>query len=31
MSEPQCVTLPDGTQEWRMNGELHRDDGPAVV
>ena len=31
MSEPQCVTFPYGTQEWRVNGKLHRDDGPAVV
>ena len=30
MSEPQCVTLPDGSKEWRVKGLLHRNDGPAV-
>ena len=23
-------TREDGTIEWRSNGELHREDGPAV-
>ncbi len=23
--------LPDGTELWYRNGELHREDGPAVV
>ena len=23
--------LPDGTKEWYQNGQLHRDDGPAIV
>jgi hypothetical protein len=28
----QKKVRPDGTQEWRnRNGELHRDDGPAVI
>ena len=31
MSEPQCVMLPNGTQEWRVNGKLHREDGPAKI
>ena len=31
MSDPQCVTLPDGTREWRVSGKLHRDDGPAKI
>ena len=21
---------PDGTEEWRLNDELHREDGPTV-
>jgi hypothetical protein len=26
-----CVlTSPDGTKEWRLDGELHREDGPAI-
>lgn len=24
------TTLPDGTREWRVNGQLHREDGPAI-
>ena len=31
MLKPQCATLPDGSKEWRVNGVLHRDDGPAVI
>ena len=31
MSEPVCRTLEDGTQVWRLNGHLHRTDGPAVI
>ena len=23
--------LSDGSQQWRYNGELHREDGPAVI
>lgn len=30
-SESQEITLPDGTSEWRLSGELHREDGPAVT
>jgi len=26
-----AVQYPDGTEEWLMNGRLHRADGPAVV
>ena len=25
-----CKTLDDGTKEWRLNGERHRTDGPAI-
>jgi hypothetical protein len=26
-----CVlTSPDGTKEWRLDGKLHREDGPAI-
>ena len=28
--QPTCKTLPDGTKEWRLDGELHRVDGSAV-
>jgi hypothetical protein len=24
------VKLPDGTERWYKNGQLHRDNGPAV-
>ena len=30
MNKPECKTLPDGTKRWYLNGELHREDGPAV-
>jgi hypothetical protein len=26
-----CVSWGDGTQEWWKNGQLHREDGPAVI
>lgn len=29
--EPQLVVLPNGIQEWRLNEQLHREDGPARV
>ena len=29
-SEPILKKLPNGDKEWRLNGELHREDGPAV-
>ena len=28
--EPKLTTLLNGTKEWRLNGEFHREDGPAV-
>ena len=28
--EPQCKILPNGTKEWRLNGNLHRLEGPAA-
>ena len=31
MSEPVLTTFHDGTQEWRLNGHLHREDGPAYI
>ena len=31
MNEPVCQTFKDGLQEWRLNGRLHRTDGPAVI
>lgn len=29
MSEPTMTVDADGTKEWKLNGELHRTDGPA--
>ncbi len=28
--QPQCEVNENGTKEWYLNGELHREDGPAV-
>jgi hypothetical protein len=30
MNKPECETYPNGTKEWYLDGELHREDGPAV-
>ena len=30
MNKPKCKTCSDGVKEWRLNGKLHREDGPAV-
>ena len=27
---PNCIKHADGHKEWRLNGKLHREDGPAV-
>jgi hypothetical protein len=29
--KPVCTTYPDGTQVWYLNGNIHREDGPAVI
>ena len=29
--EPVVTQLPDGSREWRVEGKLHREDGPAVT
>jgi hypothetical protein len=29
--KPVCITYPDGTQVWLLNGKRHREDGPAVI
>jgi hypothetical protein len=29
-NEPKLKISPDGTREWFLNGERHRQDGPAV-
>ena len=29
--QPVMETRPDGTETWRLNGNRHRDGGPAVV
>ena len=31
MSKPKLIKYEDGRQEWRLNGKLHREDGPAFV
>lgn len=28
--KPQLEVLPDGSTLWKLNGKLHREDGPAV-
>jgi hypothetical protein len=28
-AQPKMQVLPNGTKEWRLNGNLHRTDGPA--
>lgn len=28
---PECVVHGDGTEEWLLNGQRHREDGPALV
>ena len=30
MKKSKCITHRDGTKEWWFNGELHREDGPAI-
>ena len=27
--QPECKVYPGGRKEWRLNGEWHREDGPA--
>jgi hypothetical protein len=29
--EPTLKILPDGTKYWYIHGELHREDGPAII
>jgi hypothetical protein len=29
-AQPKNKVLPNGTKEWRLNGNLHRTDGPAI-
>ena len=28
--EPTLTVESDGTKKWRLNGKLHREDGPAI-
>ena len=28
--QPQCEVNEGGTKRWRLNGNLHREDGPAI-
>ena len=30
LSEPKLVEWPNGNKEWLLNGQLHREDGPAL-
>ena len=30
MNKPECITYPNGDKVWRLNGKLHREDGPAI-
>ena len=30
-AQPKMKVFPSGTKEWRLNGKLHRTDGPGVV
>lgn len=29
--EPEMQEFSDGTKQWRLNGKLHRVDGPAII
>ena len=29
MNKPKCKTYSNGTKRWLLNGNLHREDGPA--
>ena len=30
MNKPECKTYSNGSKEWYLNGDLHREDGPAL-
>ena len=30
MNKPEVKVSSDGTKHWYLNGELHREDGPAI-
>ena len=30
MNKPECKTYPNGDKWWYLNGDLHREDDPAV-
>ena len=30
MNKPECITMPNGTKYWSLNGKYHREDGPAI-
>lgn len=30
MIQSKCIISSSGSKEWRLNGELHREDGPAI-
>ena len=30
MNKPECKTYSNGTKEWWLDGNLHREDGPAI-
>lgn len=31
ISAPESIVWPNGDQVWKLNGRLHREDGPAIV
>jgi len=31
MNKPECKIYSDGSKRWYLNGEFHREDGPAYV
>ncbi len=30
-TQPTCTTDKHGTEEWHLDGKLHRENGPAVL
>jgi hypothetical protein len=31
INDDSCIVYPNGRQEWWLNGNLHREDGPAII
>lgn len=30
-TESKLIIRPDGSEEWHLNNQLHREDGPAII